>query len=273
MAKLEIGVLVHLAAAPRETFRKVAELGLRSCQLCSWDPQLWTSLVRDRVLAASEEFGVSISTFWAGYPGPKAWNFVEGPLTIGLVPRQYRCERAAVLKKASDFAKSLHLPSITTHAGFIPENPNNPDFTGTVKALRGIAARCLKNGMELWFESGQETPVTLLRTMECIGADNLGINLDPANLVMYGKANPVDALEVFGKFVRGVHAKDGLYPTDGTNIGIELPLGEGKVDFPTLIRRLKKLGYAGPLTIEREIGGAKQIRDIRKAIRLLKRLC
>ena len=79
-----------------------------------------------------------------------------------------------------------------------------------------------------------------------MGTDNLGINLDPANLILYGKGNPVDALDVFGKYVRDMHGKDGFYPTDGKNLGEEVPVGEGKVNFPALIAKLKELGYDGP---------------------------
>ncbi len=128
------------------------------------------------------------------------------------------------------------------------------------------------NGQYLLFETGQETPVALRRVIEAVGTGNLGINLDSANLILYGKANPVDALDVFGKFVRGVHAKDGLYPTDGQNLGEEVPIGQGKVDFPALIDRLKELGYSGALTIEREISGPEQIKDILEAKAFLEKL-
>ena len=127
--------------------------------------------------------------------------------------------------------------------------------------------------MQFWFETGQETPITLLRTIEDVGTGNMGINLDPANLLMYGKANPVDALDVFGKYVTGVHAKDGEYPTNGRDLGVEMPLGEGRVNFQVLIPKLKALGYTGALTIEREISGPQQNEDIRRAMELLDPLC
>ena len=81
--------------------------------------------------------------------------------------------------------------------------------------MRHLARHCGGNGQYFLFETGQEAPVVLLRTIEDAGAGNLGVNLDPANLLMYGMGNPVDALDVFGTFVRNVHAKDGLYPTEG----------------------------------------------------------
>ena len=134
---------------------------------------------------------------------------------------------------------------------------------------RTVAERCAQNEQYFLFETGQETPVTLLRTMHDVGLDNLGINLDPANLILYGKANPVDALGVIGKYVRDVHAKDGCYPTDGRMLGKETPLGEGMVNFPALIKGLQTLGYDGAITIEREISGEQQIADIIKAKALL----
>jgi len=105
-----------------------------------------------------------------------------------------------------------------------------------------------------------------------IGGDNVGINLDPANLLMYGKGNPIDALDVFGQYVRGIHAKEGEYPTDGANLGREKPLGEGRVNFPVLLPKLKEKGFSGAVTIEREIAGPQQIADIKHAMKLLEPL-
>ena len=128
---------------------------------------------------------------------------------------------------------------------------------------------------ELPFETGQETPVTLKRAIQDIEKGRKrkhGINLDPANLIMYGKANRVDALEVFGEYVMGIHGKDGKYPTDGHHLGDEVPLGQGKVNYPAFIAKLKEIGYQGDITIEREISGEEQKKDIRMAKDLLDKL-
>ncbi len=137
-----------------------------------------------------------------------------------------------MLMSGADFTAQIGVPDIITHVGFIPENPNEPEYRSLVSALRYLVQYCQGGGLHFLFETGQETPVTLLRTIEDIGLPNVGINLDPANLILYGKANPVDALDVFGKYVRGVHAKDGLYPTTEASLGQEVPLGHGKVNFP-----------------------------------------
>ena len=136
--------------------------------------------------------------------------------------------------------------------------------------------KCKENGQNFLFETGQETPVTLKRAIQdiekAVGKGNVGINLDPANLIMYGKANPVDALEVFGEYVMGIHGKDGKYPTDVHHLGDEVPLGQGKVNYPAFIAKLKEIGYQGDITIEREISGEEQKKDIRMAKELLDKL-
>jgi len=147
----------------------------------------------------------------------------------------------------------------------------DPEYQPVVDAIREVAQYCQQRGIGFWFETGQETPVVLLRTIQRVGTDNLGINLDPANLILYGKGNPIDALDVIGRWVRNVHVKDGLYPTDGDHLGYEVPVGQGKVRFPEFLQRLKEIGFDGELIIEREISGEQQIRDIRQAVSDLQR--
>ena len=265
MSQIKLGVLVPLEGGPEKELGKVRELGFSSCQIVCWHTEWFTEAIANRLQAAAQKYDVEITTIWTGLPGRYVWDFIEGPTTIGLVPEEARAVRLPVLKQGSDFARHVGVPSITTHVGFIPESPANPLYPGLIDVLREIADYCGENDQSFWFETGQETPVTLLRTIQDIGTDNLGINLDPANLLMYGKANPVDALDTIGTLVRGVHAKDGEYPTDGRRLGVEKPLGEGRVNFPAFVAKLKSLGFDGALTIEREISGPQQIEDIKKA--------
>jgi len=273
MVKLRLGVIVSLRSEPKKEIEKVRELGFSTCQVACWDPNLYNRDVARLLREAAEENDVEVTTVWAGLPGKYVWNFIDGPRTIGLVPLETRRTRLKALRKASDFAREAGVESITTHVGFIPENPKDPVYISLVDVLKEVSEFCRENEQSFWFETGQETPVTLLRTIEDVGADNLGINFDPANLLMYGKANPVDALDIIGRYVRGVHAKDGEYPTNGRELGKEKPLGQGCVNFPVLIPKLKKLGYTGALTIEREIRGPQQIEDIKKAKIFLEKLC
>ena len=137
-------------------------------------------------------------------------------------------------------------------------------YKETIEAIREVVSYCKQNGQNFRYETGQETPITLVRAIKDVGLDNQGVNFDVANLILYGKANPVDAVEIVGPYVQGVHAKDGLWPTGPRNLGKEVPIGQGKVDFPRVIRRLKELNYRGAITIEREISGPQQMEDIRK---------
>ncbi len=268
---MRVGVTVDLAKdkSLEGQLARLKEFGMNSCQLVCWERDLLTRETADRVNAAMERYGVEITAFWCGWEGPRDWNFYDGQLTLGLIPEAYRFRRMEMLMEGSDFASWIHASDLATHAGFMPENPYDPNYPAVLVALKKIARKCRENGQYFLFETGQETPVTLLRVIQDIGTDNVGINLDPANLIMYGKANPVDALDVFGKYVRGVHGKDGCYPTDGRELGPEVPLGEGKVDFPRFIARLKETGYDGDITIEREITGEQQSQDIIRAKQIL----
>jgi len=272
MSRMRLGVIVSLSEGPAEAIEKVHALGFPTCQVTCWNPDLYTREAAVQLRARAKQLGVEVTTIWAGMPGRYVWDLIEGPDTIGLVPEAPRPGRLQALKRGADFAGWVGVPGIATHVGFIPDNPSDPLYAGTVRALKEIAAYCADRGQAFWFETGQETPVTLLRTIEDIGADNLGINLDPANLLLYGKANPVDALDVFGPYVRGVHAKDGEYPTDGRHLGVEKPLGQGRVNFPALLAKLAALGYQGAITIEREISGPQQTADIVAGKRFLEEI-
>ena len=219
-----------------------------------------------------KEFDVDVSTFWCGWSGKGEWNFTEGPSTLGLVPEETREMRMKELMFGSDFAKKIDVKNFATHVGFLPENPSTEEYKSIVKDLKVLAEYVKNNGQYFLFETGQETPVTLRRTIEDIGTDNLGINLDPANLILYGKGNPIDSLTVFGEYVRDIHGKDGCYPTTGSSLGEEKALGQGMVNFPMFIAKLKEIGYDGPITIEREISGDEQIRDILMAKEMLEKL-
>ena len=254
-----------------EKFRKNQELGINSCQICIWNVDIFKSDEHaEKIKAAIAETGINVSSLWAGWTGPCEWNFTAGPDTIGLVPVAYRFTRLNELKSASDFAEKIGVNQVVTHVGFIPENPSATEFNGTVAALRNLCGYMKKKGQYFLFETGQETPITLLRTIEAIGTGNLGVNLDTANPILYGKANPVDALDVFGKYVMDTHIKDGFYPTNGMYLGHEARAGDGKANIPEVVRKLiVEYGYEGPFTIEREISGEQQTADIIHAKKLL----
>lgn len=271
---MNIGICVRQTEKDKmaNSFAALAAEGIHFCQLVSWEPELWTEENRDVILSAVQKYDITISAFWCGWVGPHTWDFYEGQESLGLVPPAYRFARMQNLIEGANFAKTLGITDVVSHMGFIPENPYDANYHGLISAIRTVAQNLKNNDQYLLFETGQETPVTMLRAFDDIGTGNLGVNLDTANLIMYGKANPVDSLDVFGQYVRNVHAKDGCYPTNGRDLGPEVKLGTGKVDFPAFFRKLKNLGYDGHVTIEREISGKQQILDIRESIVYLKEL-
>jgi sugar phosphate isomerase/epimerase len=258
---MRLGLIVGVGKDADSALKKVHDLGLPTAQVSTED---FSDAGFTSLKSAAEKYGIEITAINTSGGGPNVYDFYQGPQTIGLVPPQYRRQRIDTFKRASDFAKRLGVPAFHTHYGFIPENPNDPLYQGTVEALREVASYLKANGQIMLYETGQETPITLLRAIQDVGLDNQFANLDTANLILYGKGHPLDALDVIGKLVRGIHAKDGLFPTNPKRLGEEVAIGKGKVGFPKLIRRLKELGYTGAVTIERETSGPQQIEDVKK---------
>jgi len=266
---LRLGLIISVDKHPDVTMRKLLDLGLFTAQLYmnDLDPNNAAALRQ-----SLDQHKIEATSLVVGGPGKESWDFYDGPLTIGLLPRETRAARISHIKKASDFAKLAGIPAVQTHCGFIPENPNDPLYKETIDAMRDVATFCRQNGQNFRYETGQETPITLVRAIQDVGTDNQGVNFDVANLIMYGKANPVDAIELLAPYVQGIHAKDGLWPVNPRDLGQELPIGKGHVDFPKIIARLKEIKYGGAVTIEREVSGPEQIGDVREGKAYLEKL-
>lgn len=264
-----LGVITGIGNDPDAAIARVHALEVPTCQLEIG--HLDDELLR-RVGEALRKYNVVATALGTSGPGPDVYNFYDGPLTLGLVPRTFRAQRMEKLMQFSDYAKQLGIPAIRVHVGFIPEDPNDLLYHEAVETLKTVVGHCRRNGQDFLYETGTETPVTLLRTFEDVGLDNQGANLDTANLILYGKANPLDALDVIGKYVKNMHAKDGLYPTNARQLGREVAIPHGLVDFPKIIAKLKQLDYKGPVTIEREISGPRQMEDVKRERDYLRKL-
>jgi len=262
---MKLGVIIGIECDLKASFEDAVALGFPTCQLSIWNSKLYTNENAVKVRDAVSATGMEISGLWAGWSGPAVWDFYDGPDTLGIVPKAFRGMRLMELYAAADFAEKINVTDVITHVGYIPETPNHEDFAGVVAVLRALANYMKTKGQYFLFETGQETPVTLLRTIEAIGTDNLGINYDGANLLAYGKGNAVDGAKMLGRYIRNTHMKDAKYPINGSDLGVEMPPGEGDVNYPELIKTLKEIGYDGCLTIEREIHGEQQRKDIIKA--------
>jgi L-ribulose-5-phosphate 3-epimerase len=262
---MALGLLVSPFGAPEATIRRVHDLGFRNCFL-SLDGYIggFTPAIAAQMKDLLAKYEVTATTVEVVGPPPLEWNFLHGPSTIGLVPPTTRKARIDALRQASDFAKLVGISQVQTHCGFIPEDPADALYPGTVEAIRTVAQHCQANGQHFLMETGQETPTTMSRIIRDVGLPNLGVGLDTANLILYGKANPVDAVDILGPHVRSIHAKDGKWPTDPSQLGEEVLIGKGLVDFRAVFTKLHQVGYTGAVTIERETSGPQQIEDVRQ---------
>lgn len=270
---MALGLLIKPDRGIDETFGRVKQLGFSNCFL-SLDDFLgkYNGALARQMQDALDKYGLVATTAEVVDPKPLKWNFLEGPSTIGVVPRATRAARVDALKQTSDFAKLLNIGRIQTHCGFIPEDPADPLYEETVLTIRDLAKYCAGNGQDFLMETGQETPTTMLRAIKDVDHPNLGVGLDTANLILYGKANPVDAVDIIGPYVKAMHAKDGRWPTDPSQLGEEVVIGKGLVDFKLVLSKLKRLGYTGAVTIERETSGPQQIEDVRQEKAYLERI-
>jgi sugar phosphate isomerase/epimerase len=247
----------------------VRALGLRACQIGFVQLTHEVAVPLKNALARYE---VEATAFSEHGPGVRVFDFYQGPKTIGIVPQDTREARIRNLKLAADIAAECGIPAIHTHCGFIPEDPNDRLYEESVVAMKQITSYCKERGRSFLCETGEETPITLRRLIEDVGSDNLFVNLDSANLIIYGKANPIEALEVLGKLVRGIHAKDGVLPTSTRKLGHEVPFGEGQVDFPAVFEQLRRLNYQGPFHIEHETSGPNRTNEILRSKAILEHL-
>lgn len=261
---MAVGLMIQPANGPEEVISRVKSMGMTNCFL-SLDAYIgkFSKVLATEIGGLLEKYNITATSAEVVGPGKLVWDFVDGPSTIGLVPKASRAARIDALKQTSDFAKLLGIPHVQTHCGFIPENPRDPMYDETVVAIREVAKHCAGNGQEFLMETGQETPTTMLRALKDVDQPNLGVGLDTANLILYGKANPSDALDIIGPYVKSIHAKDGKWPTDPKLLGEEVLIGNGIVNFTDVFTKLHKLGYTGAVTIERETSGPQQIEDVK----------
>jgi L-ribulose-5-phosphate 3-epimerase len=261
---MAVGLLISPYGAPEASIKRVHDMGFSNCFL-SLDGYIgkFTPDAAKQIGDLLAKYDVVATTVEVVGPGPLVWDFLHGPSTIGVVPPKTRAARIDALRQVSDFAKRLGIGQVQTHCGFIPEDPADPLYPQTVAAIRTVAEHCHGNGQDFLMETGQETPTAMSRVIHDANLPNLGVGLDTANLILYGKANPVDAVDILGAHVRSVHAKDGKWPTDPNKLGEEVLIGKGLVDFKAVFTKLHKLGYTGAITIERETSGPQQIADVK----------
>jgi len=273
--KWPIGVFASIDAGLGVRLEVAHELGVRSIHLHTPHEGSRTPQRAAEFNKRLAELGITISCVFAGFEGESYADIPTVKKTVGLVPKETRSARTAELKAIADFARTLNVDVVGVHLGFVPHDTNDPDYRRMIELTRDVCGHCKRNRQALHLETGQEPVDVLIQFLDDVGVDNLFVNFDPANMILYGAGEPLEALEDLGSRVRSVHCKDATWSDHpGDTWGREEPLGEGDVDFAAFLKVLQRIGYDGPLTIEREIPQEpeRQKAEIGRAIELLERL-
>jgi L-ribulose-5-phosphate 3-epimerase len=245
-------------------------LGISLVQIACGDPHHAAWDEGDDMPKAAKAAGFTMGGAMLGFPGEDYTT----PQTIqksgGFGDPALRPERIERFKWALDRTRELGLTDLMLHAGFIPEvkDPARKPFLDTLAKVSQLAA---EKGITVAFETGQETSALLRRTLDDLKAPNLKVNFDPANMLLYDKDDPIRAVEVLAPDIRSVHVKDANRPKVPGTWGEEVPLGQGEVNIKQFVKTLKKVGYRGPLCIEREVGDQQgRLADVAHGIRYLR---
>lgn len=277
MEKWPIGVFASVDAGLGVHLEVARDLGIPTVQVHAPHQETRTEAAASEFRSRCADAGITITAMFGGFEGESYADIDTTARTVGLVPEATRAARLQEMKEISDFARVLGLDTVALHIGFVPHDTESDSYRNLIGCTRDLLDHVKENGQQLNLETGQESAEHLLRFIGDVDRDNLFINFDPANMILYGTGDPIDALKKVGPYVRSVHCKDATWAAEGERgvaWGCEVPLGEGDVGMETYLRTLDEIGYAGPLTIEREIAHdpVRQKEDIGHAVQLLKTL-
>jgi sugar phosphate isomerase/epimerase len=273
--KWPLGVFASIDAGLGVKLEIAHELGVPTIQLHAPQKMTRTKEHAERFIERLEQLGIRITVVFGGFEGESYADIPTVSHTVGLVPPATRALRFQEMREISDFARLLGVGAVALHLGFVPHDAADPLYGQVVDVTRELCDHCRANDQNLHLETGQEGADTLLRFLDTVSRDNLFVNFDPANMILYGTGDPIEALQKVGRYVRSVHCKDAKWAArPGKEWGAEAPLGEGDVGIESFLSTLNAIGYTGPLTIEREIPQepSRQKEEIGRGIRLLNEL-
>jgi L-ribulose-5-phosphate 3-epimerase len=261
--------------AVRDRLEEICSLGVRCGQLgFGGDVPLTEALAAEwKINLESHHF--TLVTCFAAYTGESYADIPTVQRTVGFIPPATREERERRTCDLSDFAAALGVNSIACHIGFVPEDTTHPDYDAVLEMVRRVCDHAARHRQTFALETGQEPAHVLLKFLKEVNRPNLGINFDPANMILYGTGDPIEALAVLGPHVLSVHAKDGDWPPRDKPgaLGQERPLGQGSVNIPQFVQKLREVDFRGPLNIEREAEDQiERMADIRRAVTYLNSL-
>jgi len=250
-------------ASPGELALRVEEAGLQAVQL-ALDPLRSRDWSPDETARTLADAGVTVLSGMMGTKGEDYSTLATIQRTGGVRPDEHWEENRAAASVNAKLARSLGLELITFHAGFLPEERDSPERAVLMERLREIVDRFGDEGLRAAFETGQETATALLEFLEELERPPAGVNFDPANMILYDKGDPLEALDVLAPWVRQIHVKDAVRTGTPGAWGEEVCVGEGDVDWRGFFELVRARNLGCDLLIERE-AGARRVADIRRA--------
>jgi sugar phosphate isomerase/epimerase len=253
---LAIGVMLNNLERDRlRAFAVARAEGFAVVHTNALPESMLTGPQRQQYMDAARASGVQIATMFIGFDGQSYADRAAVAGTVGLLAiPELRSHRLQIALAYCALAKELGVSALAMHLGFLPPDRSHADYSFLIAAVRQILDRCADNGQSLQLETGQESATELRTFIEEVDRPNLGVNFDPANFLLYDTDEPLTALDTLAPYLRGVHCKDGRRPTQPEQLGEEVPLGQGEINWPGFLQKLQQMGYPGPLIIERESG-------------------
>ena len=275
MENWQIGVFTSVGAGLGLDLDLAGKMGLPTIQLHAPPLGQRDQASADKILATLAPYGISITAVFGGFEGESYASIPTVVETVGLMSAETRQKRLEEMFVISDFAKMIGCDVVALHLGFVPHDTTDPAYQDFIAVTQQLCQHAANNGQAVHLETGQETADGLVTFIGDTKCDNLFVNFDPANMILYGAGEPIEAVEKIGSLIKSVHCKDAKWAANpGDEWGEETKLGDGDVGMKTFLQTLQKIGYTGPLTIEREIPQTpeKQQAEIGHAVDLLKQL-
>jgi L-ribulose-5-phosphate 3-epimerase len=258
-------------AGLRELAESVSGLGLSHIQL-ALGPFIPADPAQPHAdLADLRNSGLAITAGMIAFPGEDYASLPKIRATGGFLPDGTWESRRDLTLAAGKLARELGITLISVHAGFIPTS-DHADYPKMLKRITELATGVSEFGVTLALETGQETASELLQFLNDLPARNVAVNFDPANMILYGSGDPIDAINILDRHIRHVHIKDAVASDNpGADWGHVMPVGSGQVDFSEMLGALSDIDYIGPLAIEQD-SARRSIPEIQSAIEYLRDL-
>jgi L-ribulose-5-phosphate 3-epimerase len=249
-------------ADPQDLVAKLKATGIRRVQL-ALDPLRESPGAWDKSVALFRQEGITVVSGMFGCVGEDYSTLDTIRVTGGLAPDATWAQNWANIGATAALAEQLGLSLVTFHAGFLPHDEKDLRFAKMLRRLAETAEIFQAAKVMLGLETGQETAAVLAQLLRNLKRPNVGVNFDPANMILYDKGDPIAAVRALAPWIRQVHIKDARRTKMPGTWGEEVAVGAGEVDWPAFFAALRELNYKGNFVIEREAGDQRVVDIVR----------